>query len=106
MSVRRRSRAVPADLRIGAMRDMLNYLLGPFLALLPTRWRKALPFYQSVPWHSAAILSGLAESVIALTALLFWYSYSVTSWVSRGLDSALSKTPPMDISVHDVGFAG
>jgi hypothetical protein len=88
------------------MRDMLNYFLGPFLALLPTRWRKALPFYQSVPWHSAAILSGLAESVIALTALLFWYSYSVTSWVSRGLDSALSKTPPMDISVHDVGFAG
>jgi hypothetical protein len=88
------------------MRDMLIYFLGPFLALLPTRWRKALPFYQSVPWHSAAILSGLAESVIALTALLFWYSYSVTSWVSRGLDSALSKTPPMDISVHDVGFAG
>jgi hypothetical protein len=87
------------------MRDMLIYLLGPFLALLPTRWRKALPFYQSVPWHAAAILSGLAESVIALTALLFWYSYSVTSWVSRGLDSVLSKSPPMDITEHEVGFA-
>jgi hypothetical protein len=84
---------------------MLIFLLGPFLALLPTRWRNALPFYQSVPWHSAAILSGLAESVIALTALLFWYSYSVTSWVSRGLDSVLSKSPPMDITEHEVGFA-
>ena len=82
------------------------YLLGPFLALLPTPWRKALPFFQSVPWHAAAILSGLAEFVIALGALLFWYSYSVASWVSRGLDSALSQSPPMDISVHDVGFAG
>jgi hypothetical protein len=87
------------------MRDMLIYLLGPFLALLPTRWRKALPFYQSVPWHAAAILSGLAESVVALTALLFWYSVSVTSWVSRGLDSVLSKSPPMDITEHEVGFA-
>ena len=80
------------------MRDLLIYFLGPFLALLPTPWRKALPFYQSVQWHSAAILSGLAESVVALTALLFWYSYSVTSWVSRGLDSVLSKSPPMDVT--------
>lgn len=88
------------------MRDLLIYFLGPFLALLPTPWRKALPFYQSVQWHSAAILSGLAESVVALTALLFWYSYSVTSWVSRGLDSVLSKSPPMDITEHEVGFAG
>ena len=45
---------------------MWIFLLGPFLSLLPERWRKALPFYQAVHWRSAAILSGLAESVIAL----------------------------------------
>ncbi len=84
---------------------MLVYLLGPLLAMFPERWRKALPFHQSVPWKSAAILSGLAESVIALASLLFWYSYSVTSWVSRGLDSVLSKSPPMDIGEGEVGFA-
>jgi hypothetical protein len=80
-------------------------LLGPFLALLPSRWRKALPFYQAVRWRSAAILSGLAESVIALTGLMYWYSYSVTTWVSRALDNTLSKSAPTTITDHEIGFA-
>jgi hypothetical protein len=84
---------------------MWIYLLGPFLSLLPERWRKALPFFQAVHWHSASILSGLAESVIALTALLYWYSYSVTTWVSRALDNTLSKSAPTGITDHDIGFA-
>jgi len=83
---------------------MLIYLLGPFLALLPHRWRKALPFYQGVHWHSASMLSGLAESVIALTAFLYWYSYSVTTWVSLSLDSLLSKSTPTDITEGELGF--
>jgi hypothetical protein len=83
---------------------MWIYLLGPFLSLLPERWRKALPFYQAVRWHSAAILSGLAESVIALTALLYWYSYSVITWVSLALDSLLSKSAPTDITEGEIGF--
>jgi hypothetical protein len=84
---------------------MLIYLLGPFLALLPNRWRKALPFYQSVPWHAAAILSGLAESILALVALMYWYSYSVSTWVSRGLDHVLSQNAPTTITDHEIGFA-
>ena len=79
-------------------------LLGPFLSLLPERWRKALPFYQAVHWHSAAIFSGLTESVVALSALMYWYSYSVTSWVSRGLDNTLSKSAPTEITDHAIGF--
>jgi hypothetical protein len=85
--------------------DMWIYLLGPFLALLPNRWRKALPFYQAVPWRAAAILSGLAESVLALAALMYWYSYSVTTWVSRSLDGVLSKSAPTTITEHEIGFA-
>ena len=80
-------------------------LLGPLLSLLPERWRKALPFYQSVHWRSAAVLSGLAESVIALGGLMYWYSYSVTTWVSRGLDNTLSKSAPTAITDHEIGFA-
>ncbi len=67
------------SLRINTGHDMWILLLGPFPSLLPERWRKALPFYQAVHWHSAAIFSGLAESVVALSALMYWYSYSVTS---------------------------
>ena len=80
-------------------------LLGPFLSLLPRRWRRALPFYDAVDWRSAAILSGLAESVMALSALLYWYSHSVTTWVSRALDNVLSKNAPTTITDHDIGFA-
>jgi hypothetical protein len=85
--------------------DMGIFLLGPFLSLLPSRWRKALPFYDAVHWRSAAILSGLAESVMALGGLMYWYSYSVTTWVSRALDNALSKSAPTGITDHEIGFA-
>jgi hypothetical protein len=84
---------------------MWIFLLGPFLSLLPTRWRKALPCYDAVHWRSAAIFSGLAESVIALGVLMYWYSYSVTTWVSRALDNVLGKSVPTTITDHDIGFA-
>jgi hypothetical protein len=84
---------------------MWIFLLGPFLSLLPKRWRKSLPFYDAVRWRSASILSGLAESIIALVALMYWYSYSVTTWVSSALDSVLSKSAPTGITDHEVGFA-
>jgi hypothetical protein len=84
---------------------MWIYLLGPFLSLLPMRWRKALPFYDAVHWRSAAILSGLAESFMALGGLMYWYSYSVTTWVSRALDNVLGKNAPTTITDHDIGFA-
>lgn len=79
-------------------------LLGPFVALLPRRWRRALPFHDAVHWHSAVIVSGMAESLIAIGALLYWYSYSVTTWVSRMLDNALSQSAPTGITDHEVGF--
>jgi hypothetical protein len=84
---------------------MWIFLLGPFFSLLPKRWRKTLPFYDAVRWRSASILSGLAESVIALTALMYWYSYSVSTWVSQALDNVLSKNAPTTITDHEIGFA-
>ncbi len=53
---------------------MLTYLLGPFLALLPRRWRNLLPFSSSVNWRRATALSGFGEAAVALAALLVWYS--------------------------------
>jgi len=93
------------SLTINAGQHMWIFLLGPFLSLLPSRWRKALPFYDAVHWHSSAILSGLAESAIALGGLLYWYSYSVTTWVSRALDNTLAKSVPTGITDHEIGFA-
>jgi hypothetical protein len=84
---------------------MWIYFVGPFLALLPRRWRKAVFSRDMLPWRTFGILSGMAESLIALGALLFWYSYSVTTWVSKGLDYALSQNAPTGITDHEVGFA-
>jgi hypothetical protein len=84
---------------------MWIFFLGPFLSLLPKRWRRSLPFYDAVRWRSASILSGLAESVIALAGLMYWYSHSVTTWVSRALDAALSGKTAPGTTDHEIGFA-
>jgi hypothetical protein len=68
---------------------VLTYLLGPILALLPRRWRNSLGLGASVNWRRATVLSAFGESALALTALLFWYSYYMNLLVSNGLDSAL-----------------
>lgn len=83
---------------------MLNYLLGPFLALLPRRWRNVLPFGEGVQWRRATVLSGFAEAVIALAALLFWYSYYINLLVNNGLDSALSGKMGQGVTDQTLGF--
>jgi hypothetical protein len=58
-----------------------------------------------VSWRSATILSGFAESVIVLIALLYWYSNYMTMLVDRGVDSALGGKMPTGVTDHEIGFA-
>ena len=81
-----------------------TYLLGPILALFPTRWRKSLPVGFSVEWRPATMLSGFAESVSALIAMVYWYSYSVTTWVDRALEAALNGKSAPGVTDHQIGF--
>jgi len=83
---------------------MLSYTLGPFLAFLPKRWRESLPFHASVEWRPAVLLSGIMECVIALVALVYWYSYSVTHWAADAVFSAIQKGAEIDPNA--IGFAG
>jgi hypothetical protein len=83
---------------------MLTYILGPFLALFPKRWRRATPASFSIDWRRATALSGFAESVISLIALMYWYSFSMTTWVDRALDAALASKLPNGMTDHDIGF--
>lgn len=83
---------------------MLSFLVGTFLALLPRRWRRSLPFPKSADGRVAFILSGSAEFLVALIAMLYWYSYSVTTWVSRGLDLALAGKAGPGINEQEVGL--
>ncbi len=83
---------------------MLSYTLGPFLALLPRRWRESLPFHASVNWSPAVLLSGILESVVALIALVYWYSYSVTHWAADAVFAAIQNGAQID--PRTIGFAG
>jgi len=78
---------------------MFTFLFGPFLAVLPKRWRRSLPLLKSMDWRAPCMLSGFGELVLAVIAYMYWYSYSMNTWVSRGLDAAL--TGKMDPRVTD-----
>jgi len=84
---------------------MRTFFLGPLLAALPQRWRSSLVPAESIGWKLATILSGFGESLLALVAMVMWYSYSVTTWVSRGLDSALAGKMGHDVNPQEIGFA-
>jgi hypothetical protein len=82
---------------------VLTYLLGPILALLPKAWRKSLPASKLVNWRIATVLSGFGESLIALTSLLLWYSYSVTHWAKDAVFAAIDAGA--EINPNAIGFA-
>ena len=81
---------------------MLTFLLGPFLAALPRRWRQSLPLLKSLGWRTPCMLSGFGELVVAIVAYMYWYSYSMNTWVSRGLDAALAGKMDPRVTDHDI----
>ncbi|MGC1621039.1 MAG: hypothetical protein WA765_21290 [Candidatus Acidiferrum sp.] len=84
---------------------MWTYLLGPFLALLPRRLRTSTPFSKAVRWRPAAILSGLAECLSALTVLMIWYYYSMSTTLSHLSDLALHGKVAPTTTDYDLGTA-
>lgn len=83
---------------------MFTFFLGPFLAALPKRWRQSLPMQRLIEWRTASMLSGFCEFLFGIAAMLYWYSYSVTTWVSRGLDAALAGKAGPSVNEQEVGF--
>ena len=81
---------------------MFSLLFGPFLAVLPKRWRLSLPLLKSMNWRAACLLSGFGELVLAVIAYMYWYSYSMNTWVSRGLDAALAGKMDQRVTEHDI----
>ena len=57
-----------------------------------------------IEWRTASMLSGFAEFLFGVVAMLYWYSYSVSTWVSRGLDAALSGKAGPSVNEQEVGF--
>jgi hypothetical protein len=82
---------------------MWTYILGPFLALLPKWWRQRLQVSSFVQWRQATIVSGLAEFLGALVGSWYWYLHVMTTWIDRGMDSALAgKLGPL-VTDQEIG---
>jgi len=59
---------------------------------------------KSREWRTPCMLSAFGEFLVAVIAMLYWYSYSVTTWVSRGLHAALPGRMGPSISDQEIGF--
>jgi hypothetical protein len=85
---------------------ILTLLLGPFLSLLPKRLRDALPSTNKIFWRPATVLSGLLEFLFSFYALIYWYSYSITTWASHSLVATMDAHPEAEVPPIANGFAG
>jgi hypothetical protein len=84
---------------------LLTYLLGPFLAFFPKRWRAALARFLPLDWQRAAILSGILETVGALILLGKWYFYGLATWVDNGVGAAMEGKLGPHVITHDIAGA-
>jgi hypothetical protein len=84
---------------------MLTFLLDPSWRSCPSCWRRSLSFRESIEWRIASVLSGFGEMLLAIVAFFYWYSYSMNSWVSRGLDAAMAGKMGPNVTGEEIGFA-
>ncbi len=74
---------------------MWTFLLGPFLSLLPMRWRAMWFWNKPVDWPHATMLSGFLEAIGCLLTLAVWYLAKIQELVGQQTTvaaEALGKT--------------
>lgn len=62
----------------------LTYILGPFLAALPRRWRGELFPNLPIRWERAAFLSGALEVLLSIPLLAVWYAIFIAMFTRSG----------------------
>lgn len=62
---------------------MWTYILGPFLAVLPERWRALWFAHLPVVWPRAVLISGFAEAMICMLLLGGWYLSNIQELVNQ-----------------------
>ncbi len=82
-----------------------TYVVGPVAALLPQRWRCALPGTERMHWGRAGAVSGLAELVAAIVGLGYQYFQIVMPAIDKGTGSAVLGTFGREATEHPIGGA-
>lgn len=87
------------------MRFIWDFVVGPVLALLPTRWRKRLVLAREVQWARAGTASGMYELIGAVVALGYWYMYEMGRLVGTGTEEVASGKLGGGVTEHQVAGA-
>ncbi|HTU33320.1 MAG TPA: hypothetical protein VMF66_05915 [Candidatus Acidoferrum sp.] len=78
-----------------------TYIFGPFATMLPRPWRSQALAAMPIQLAPAAMLSGILEAVLAIAALIVWYSMYVT--LAAGVVGHSSVVVP-DQSANRIGM--
>jgi hypothetical protein len=62
-----------------------GYVLGPFLAFLPSRWRAKWFANRHFPWRGATIVSGMLQFLTVPILLIIWGKYQYLFLVANAL---------------------
>jgi hypothetical protein len=84
------------------LRFIWDYLIGPFLALLPLRWRRQLPGLAEADWTRAGAVSGMYEMAGAIVALGYWYMYEMNVRIAQIMNGEANGRAPVGLSEHQV----
>jgi hypothetical protein len=63
-----------------------GYVLGPFLAFLPLRWRESWFANRQFPWRGATIASGILQVVMVPAVVIHFRAYQYFFFVSNFTD--------------------
>lgn len=80
-------------------------MLGPILALLPSRWRHCLPDRIDGDWQRAGALSGVYEFIGAVVALGYWYMADVPRRIEQIVGATADGRVPVGLGEHQVNGA-
>jgi hypothetical protein len=67
-----------------------TYIFGPFVTMLPRRWRAKPLATVSIQLSRASMLSGIVEAALAIVSLTVWYSIYVTLLSSAAAHSSVA----------------
>ena len=89
------------------MPAVLTYILGPFIALLPTRRAKPLAERLGINLYRAAVVSGLAELILCVGFLVAWYFIFSHSFVEKQMAAFMRGQPqnPKDMVMFSYGLS-
>jgi hypothetical protein len=95
-------RASPVD---HARTFLWSYILGPFLAFLPARWRAMWFGNRHIDWVRATIISGVLQIIVSPFALLLWIAGGISGMAqSMGVGGNVGAGPMQTLFLLILGM--